>query len=378
MPILYLFDSHGKGSFPVSRYKTLADTYGFILVCSNDSKNGNDYITSDHIWLALTGDTRARLAIDTSRIYACGFSGGAKVAGYVAIMHPEVKGVILNGAGLPDGAPVDNFEFDVTLLTGEGDLNMTDMEALDNRLDSTRTRHRILFFDGKHEWAPLGTMNTALAGIQLDAMHRGLIPKDEGFISRYVSESRARFDTDRAATEWIAAERECVVSISFLEGLSGEVAWFKQSAASVADNPSYKRLRDAQRTMVSQEQNAKDGYMEHFDRPENAYWSGVIDSLSRAGSVGGLRGAMAQRLTAFLSLEFYTYSSHLVNSRDDEAARYFTDLYKRVDPTNSEAWFLSATLYARSGQRALAEDELKKAVALGFNDPDRVRHLYQQ
>ena len=375
LPILYLFDSHGKGSLPVSRYTSLADTYGFILVCSNNSKNGNDYITSDHIWTALSGDTRQRLAVDTARVYTCGFSGGAKVAGYLAIMHPEIKGVILNGAGLPDGAPVDNFDFDLTLLTGEGDLNMTDMAALDDRLDSTRTRHRLLFFDGKHEWAPLATMNTALAGLQLDAMRRGLAPKDSGFISRYVSESRAKIDADRAASQWIYAERACIISRSFLDGLSTDVSWFEKSAASIAGNPAYKKLREEQRVMLSREQEAKDAYMTHFDRPEKAYWSGVIDSLARAGASGGLRGAMAQRLSAFLSLEFYSYSSHLVSSHDDEAARYFTDLYKLVDPTNSEAWYLSAVLYARGGQRQAAAAELRKAMDLGFNDPGRVAEV---
>src|ERR1700744_159946 len=117
MPDVYCFDSHGAGAVPVRKYRALADACGFILVGSNNSKNGNDYITGDHIWAALSADTRDRLPVDTSRLYACGFSGGAKVASYLAILHPELRSVILGGAGLPDGAQVDNFDFDVTLLT---------------------------------------------------------------------------------------------------------------------------------------------------------------------------------------------------------------------------------------------------------------------
>src|ERR1700761_2790973 len=80
LPVVYFFDSHGVGSLPLRKYKTLADTYGFILVGSNNSKNGNDWTATETIWNRLFEDTRKRLKIDEHRIYTCGFSGGAKVA----------------------------------------------------------------------------------------------------------------------------------------------------------------------------------------------------------------------------------------------------------------------------------------------------------
>lgn len=369
LPVVYFFDSHGAGALPVNKYKSLADAYGFILVGSNNSRNGNDYTSSDHIWLALAGDTRDRLMIDTGRVYVCGFSGGAKVASYLAIMHPEVKGLIVNGAGLPDETPVDNFDFGFTILTGEGDLNMTDLVALDNRLDSTRTRHRILFFDGKHEWAPDSAMATAFSALQFDAMRQGVIPKDDASIGRYAAQSRVRLSAYRNAGQLIKAERECQVSISLLDGLSGEVGWFKENAASISGNAVYKKQQSAVSASIAREQATKEVYMDHFGQPDKAYWVTTIDSLQKT------TGPMSQRLLAFLSLEFYMYSNHLLNNGASDEARYFLDLYKLVDPTNSEAWYLSAVLYARQGQTSEAENELRKAVSCGFND--RVRMLQQ-
>jgi len=49
LPVIYFFDPHGDGSFPVTRYKALADQYGFILIGSNNSKNGNDWPTAENI-----------------------------------------------------------------------------------------------------------------------------------------------------------------------------------------------------------------------------------------------------------------------------------------------------------------------------------------
>src|ERR1044072_3976953 len=102
LPVIYLFDPHGSGSLPLHKYKASADSLGFILIGSNTSKNGNDLQYTEELWRILSADTRQRLNIDAQRIYTAGFSGGAKVAGYVALNHPEIKGVIAMGAGLPD------------------------------------------------------------------------------------------------------------------------------------------------------------------------------------------------------------------------------------------------------------------------------------
>lgn len=365
MPVVYLFDSHGKGDFPVSKYKALADTFGFILVGSNNSRNGNDYLESDHIWQALTQDTKERLPIDSGRVYTCGFSGGAKVASYLAIMHPEVKGVIVNGAGLPDGTRPDNFDFSLTSITGEGDLNMTDLVAFDKALDGTRTRHCILFFDGKHEWAPEHTMGLAFAGWQLDAMRQGVIPRDEAFIQHFAASSP--LPTLLKTRRLIAAERECLFMTHFLDGLGSYAGAFKRTGDSIAGVSDYLLQMATLSAQLESERATKLIFMDHLERVEKTYWNHVIDSLQRDG------GPMSQRLQAFLSLEFYMYSSHLLGAGENAYARYFIDLYKLVDPTNTEAWYLSAVCAAREGQEAQVNNDLKRAVALGFTDAERFK-----
>src|SRR5689334_1634716 len=50
LPIIYCFDPHGDGALPLKKYKALAEAYGFMLAGSNNSKNGNDWPTTEHIW----------------------------------------------------------------------------------------------------------------------------------------------------------------------------------------------------------------------------------------------------------------------------------------------------------------------------------------
>ncbi|HTI08267.1 MAG TPA: hypothetical protein VL832_06910 [Puia sp.] len=385
LPVIYFFDPHGDGALPVRKYAPLAEAYGFILVGSNNSKNGNDWSVTGNIWRRLLDDTQGRLKIDRNRIYTGGFSGGAKVAGYVALQHPGIKGVIAGGAGLPDGTPAGDFNFSFTALAGEGDMNRSDLVSFSNELDRSRTRHRIIHFDGIHEWAPATSMNLAFAGLQFDAMRQGLLSKDAAFINRYVTQSKTRFDTYYKRQQLIKAEQECKLSISLLDGLTGETAWFTAKTASLAGNTLYRQQRQLQESLLVREQNTKAEYNQHFQQIEDAYWSQTIRDLqTKAGGparsgmeektwTASAERAMYQRLLAYLSLAFYSISNHLINSNDNKDARHFVEWYKTADPANSEAWYFSAILFARDGNSPATEKDLRKAVGCGFRDRERVR-----
>jgi len=372
LPVIYLFDPHGAGALPLNKYRSLADVYGFILVGSNNSKNGNDWTVTAGICQHLFDDTKGRLKIDSNRIYTGGFSGGAKVAGYAALQRPEVKGVIANGAGLPDGTPVGDFNFGFTAIVGEGDMNMTDLVAFSKELDNTRTRHHLILFDGKHEWAPVNSMDMAFAGLQFDAMRRSLIPKDESFIDSYITKSKKRLDSYYKTAQLIKAAQESQLSISYLEGLTGEVGWFKEKIVSLAANTLYQKQLQTQEGLLVREQNTKSEYSQHFQQMDRQYWVSTINDLQAKARVGTAESGMYQRLLAYLSLAFYSFSNQLISRNDNEAARYFVELYKMDDPTNSEAWYFSAILDARAGHSQDTENDLLKAAGYGFREEGRM------
>lgn len=383
LPVIYFFDPHAAGALPLHKYKVLADEYGFILIGSNNSKNGNDWSTTENIWRHLSDDTKNRLPINPNRIYTCGFSGGAKVAGYVALQHPGVKGVIANGAGLPDGTPAGDFNFSFTAIAGEGDMNMTDLVAISKDLDNSRTRHRIIFFEGKHEWAPENSMDLAFAGFQFDAMREGLIPANELLINNYIAKSKKRLDAYDKANLLIKAGQECRLSIALLDGLTDEAGWFREKAARLAGNAKYQEQLQAQERLLTTEQNTKAEYMQHFQQGDMQYWAKTIGDLQTRASVAKTGGSgtdkediyhreMYQRLLAYLSLAFYSISNHLINGSENAEARHFVELYKMADPTNSEAWYFSAMLDARDGHAQATESDLLKAVENGFRDKGRM------
>ncbi|GAA3955071.1 hypothetical protein GO495_28345 [Chitinophaga oryziterrae] len=373
LPVIYLFDPHADGRLPLNKYKVLADTYGYILVGSNNSKNGNDWSATENIWNNLSADVQSRLKIDSNRIYTGGFSGGAKVAGYIALKYPVIKGVIANGAGLPDGTSPANFNFSYTAIAGEGDLNLTDIVAFSKALVSTQTRQHLILFDGKHEWAPDSTMNIAFAGLQLDAMQKKIIPENDKFINDYIENSKERLDTFYNAKKLIKAVEECTLSISFLDGLTDKATWFHENMTSLTNDPLYKTQDRIQEQLLSIEQNTKNDYARHFEQADMPYWVKTIGYLKTRATTQATESPMYQRLLAYLSLAFYSYSNHFITANANPEARYFVELYKLADATNSEAWYFSAILDAREGKIDSTEKDLLKAVENGFRDKTRMK-----
>lgn len=372
MPLVYCFDPHGAGILPVRKYKALADAYGFILVGSNNSHNGNDWAKTETIWQNLSTDTRKRLNIDNRRVYTIGFSGGAKVASYIAIQHQGIAGVIAGGAGLPDGVSAGDFPFTFTAIAGQGDMNLTELVGISEALDKTQTRHRLILFDGKHEWAPVNTMGLAFAGLQFDAMRSGVIPKNRQALALYIANSKKRLRAYLMTSQLIKASQECNLSIADLDGVSLQVNWFRAQSAALAKNPVYQGQIQDQQILLTTEQNTKAEYMQHFQQGDDAWWSNTIHDL-QTRSIGHTPVAqMYQRLLAYLSLAFYSISNQMIGSGDNAQARHFVELYKVVDPGNSEAWYFSAILNARDGKEPETEADILRAEKCGFRDKARL------
>jgi len=372
LPVIYFFDPHADGELPLTKYRQLADEYGFILIGSNNSKNGNDWPTTENIWQHLFSDAQKKLKINANRVYTCGFSGGAKVAGYIALKYAAIKGVIANGAGLPDGVAAGNYAFSFTGIAGEGDMNMGDIISFCSALDNTTTRHSMLIFDGKHEWAPASTMITAFAGLQLYGMQLKLITKDDAFIGSYVTQAKQRVNAFQQLNQYIKALRECKLAISLLDGISTEATWFQQQSVDITANRLYQQQMKQQQVLLAKEESLKAGYMQQFQQGDMEYWKKTITNLQILAIAKTAESMMYQRLLAWLSLACYSISNQLINSNQNTAAKQFVEIYKLADPTNSEAWYFSAVVDARSLLKEIAESDLLKAVQYGFADKARL------
>ncbi|HEX4900491.1 MAG TPA: hypothetical protein VFV61_08165 [Pyrinomonadaceae bacterium] len=182
-PVLYAFDPGARGRVPVERFKEAAEKYGWIVLGSNNSRNGPWNVVVN-AWNAMQKDTHQRLAIDDERMYATGFSGGARVAVHIAAGCKCLAGVMANGAGFPvDLAPSPQMHFVFFGAVGVDDFNYPELKGLNEPLTKAGIIHRVQTFDGRHEWPPVSVATAAVEWMELQAIKAGKRPRDDDFVN---------------------------------------------------------------------------------------------------------------------------------------------------------------------------------------------------
>ena len=85
-------------------------------------------------------DVLKRLSLDRQRIFATGFSGGARVSSFFnKIIKNPVRGLIACGAGISEMLKIDQLECNFFYgISGIADFNYQEMRKLDRVLDKTR------------------------------------------------------------------------------------------------------------------------------------------------------------------------------------------------------------------------------------------------
>jgi hypothetical protein len=247
-------------------------------------------------------------------------------------------------------------------------MNMTDLVALDNDLDKTQTAHRIIFFNGKHEWSPPGIMNIAFAGLQFDAMSEKIIPTNKALIDNYIDSSKKRVNSYTKENKLIDADDECKLSVNMLRGLTQETDWFRQKETLIEGGYLFQQQLKSKADLLEHEQHLKDFYGQQFQQGDENFWIKTIKELQVKAQIKNAEAPMYQRLLAYLSLAFYSISNKFINANQNKEAQYFVGLYKLDDPANSDAWYFSAILDARNNDTKATEEDLVKAVDNGFAD----------
>ncbi len=370
-PVVYFFDSHGSGILPLYKYSSLADEFNFILIGSNDSKNGMQPDALINIANNLMQDAQNRFSIDSSRKYVAGFSGGARVAGLVAMQTPQIAGVIACSAAI-NSKSENNIPFALVGIAGKEDFNMTELVALNKALDKTPVPHQLLLFNGKHEWCPLSTMNDAFLFLETEAMRNKTVSVNNRLLTNFKTTEEKKVLKFRDANQLIQAAQTYEKLIHYLNGLQ-DTKPYEKILQTLQQNKNYQNERLKEDQLTAQENQLREHYFKSFGKAI-PWWqkevSKINDEIIRQGNSDA--AFMLKRMLGSLSLASYMEANAAINANQLDKADYILQIYRLVDPANSEAWYLSAEVHAKQGNEAATINELQNAIDNGFKERDRM------
>ncbi|HEY0030394.1 MAG TPA: hypothetical protein VGC65_06525 [Bacteroidia bacterium] len=375
-PVIYIFDAHGAGKLPVSMYKNLAEKYNYILIGSNNSKNGTPWNETVIIANSLFSDVQQRLSINVSRIYAMGFSGGARVANGLCITNGAISGAICCGAAAPaanNKDPRSNYTF--LGICGKKDFNYIEMRKYDMvELAGRGVKHAFVEFDGKHEWPKEEIMKDAFLWTELSAMRKDPTLKNETFIKEHFDVYTKKIKELQQNKKTIETYNLVRKTINFFDGLADLSEYYKIYNPLKANPEVDTKLKQEEATWKKEEE-LKQYYQEAFKTKSVEWWQQDIASLNKKIAAGKKDDEtfMYHRLLDYLSLVAYMQTTNAMNQQNLPASKIFSAIYLVIDPTNNEAHYLSASIYALEGNTKEAIAGLNKAVDNRFTDISRVQ-----
>jgi predicted esterase len=379
-PIIYFFDPGGRGSVPVKLFKDAAETFGFILVGSNNSRNGPWEVVfqaAREFWR----DTHARFSIDDSRIYAGGFSGGARAAFGMGKMVPvRLAGVIGCGAGLPEWlTPADVAAIPWFGTVGLRDFNFREVQELDSELGLLGSQRHLETFLGTHNWPPAELTVIALEWLELQAMKRQLRPMDEALLAGWQESALARARRMEAAGETGQAYLEYLKIARDFDPFPA--ATTARERASLLENS--QTVKKHLRTEKSRENE----YAAKLEQMKSVYArlagplrepglgrkiiaqlkiASLKKDADKPGS--GPDSIVASRLLHELFLQAAKDGDKHLEARDGPRAVLAFQVLSEIRPGHPGVAYGMASAQALNGERKKALKSLAEAVGLGFAD----------
>lgn len=375
-PVIYAFDPHAEGKLPVSIYKDLAEQYGYILVGSNNSKNGTTWEDSQNIANKLFADVGNRLSLNTERIYVLGFSGGARVANALTIANGSIAAVICCGASAPMAkmdAPRNNYSF--FGIVGNEDFNYVEMRKYDMiDLAGQNIKHLLITFDGKHEWPSVGVMDDAFWWLALNDMRKNTAAKNEVLIAKRYQPALKQIELYQEKKQVFETYKLCQKTINFYDGLADLSPCYSIYKALQSDPEVDKQLKLEEGSWTEEEE-LKQHYLKALQTQNLSWWNKNIATLNQKIKTGTDKNKvlMNKRLLNFLSLAAYMQTAGALKQNNLPAADFFGKIYVLVDPTNNEAHYLMGSVFAKAGNNEEAIRSLNLAIENGFTDTARLK-----
>ena len=373
-PVIYAFDAHGTGKLPVAMYKNLAEKYGYILIGSNNSKNGTAWDETQIIANNLFSDSQLRLSINTTRIYLLGFSGGARVANGLCITNGGIAGVICCGAAAPaanNKDPRSNYTF--LGICGNSDFNYIEMRKYDMvDLAGRPVKHAFIEFDGKHEWPKEEIMNDAFLWTELGAMRKDPKFKNDVFVKENILLYSNQIKKAQQNNKIFEVYNLVRKTINFFDGLT-DLKKYYDIYNPLKDNAEIDKNLKQEEVIWKQESELKAFYGEAFQSKNMDWWKQEVASMNKIIKNGKTDEVlMNKRILDYLSLVAYMQTTSALKQQNLLASKMFCQIYLIIDPTNSEAHYLNAITLAIEGKDKETIVALNEAIKNGFKDITRL------
>lgn len=365
-PVLFGFSPSGQGEEPVRLFQQAAERFGWIVVGSNNSRNGAlrpAVEASDALWK----DVNARFRVEPKRSASVGFSGGARMALRLALKHPkQFNGLISIGAfGTSDGLLTGLGHLHFFLAGGLEDFNHWELCKGHDELLSRRWKIWADRFDGGHRWPPEDTAQMALAFLQLGAARDGLIPADPALEKEF--RQLLLRHAEKAGSVWLTQLRWQELARLFPGTPEAQQA--TQHLATLAHDPAL--LAEQRLERRYQEESETMAALPHGER-YRAFLQQKLASLKQASTT---EQTMIRRLLGSAGAHYHVAASEAFEAKDWNRLLELSSSLAALDERDPVPCILAAISLTQLQRPREAVLHLGQAQIRGYQKPNKLRAM---
>jgi hypothetical protein len=375
-PIIYDFDPFAHGPDATEVVRAAAEKFGYIVVASNNSKNGPAGGSRDAAQ-AMWQDTHQRLPIDPNRQYFAGLSGGARVATSLALSCGNcAAGVIANAAGFPTNAmPSAQIKFAYFATVGNADFNYAEFAQLRPKLEAIGVHYLIRTFDGPHGWAPADVWLEALEWMDLQAMAAGTLQRHPARINAAVAAGMSRAKEFEVKGDLMAAVREYEAIVRNFGDLT-DVTMAKARVSELQKNKSFKKAEKQEAAELDQQERLEatpSAQMQklptgELDAAAFTDLRNSVTNLKRQAAGSDRASLVTRRALSGLVVQAYESGQSSMDQKNYSVALQYFDLAAAGSANPAWAYYQSARVYAITSDKKSMLSELRKCLTAGVHD----------
>ncbi len=377
-PIIYLFDPGARGRVAVDVVREAAEKFGYIVVASNNSRNGSmggSMKAANAVWQ----DTQQKFPIDERRRYVAGMSGGARLATSIALgCDGCAAGVIANAAGFPIGtAPPQNMKFAYFGAVGNADFNYSEFVDLRRKLDATGAPYRIRVFEGQHGWASTAVWLEALNWMDIHAMIAGSLARDPSRIAGTLNDTLARARDFETKNDLLSAFREYQAAVRDFSGLA-DVSTARARLLELEKNKALKAAEKREAAEIEEQERIDAGPSAQMQRIPSGDLSGFeladlranLADLKKQATASNPKTPVLRRALAGLVVQAYEAGDRSLEQKDYRSALLYFDVAAAGSANPGWAHYQRARTFAMSSNKKDMLAELRLCSKGGFHDAD--------
>jgi len=369
-PLIVIFDPHAAGNHAASQYKDLANKYKVVLAASNNIQNNMEAERFTYFANCIIDDVMHNTPIDSAHVYLMGFSGGARVASYIAQQENLFKGLIGCGAGINDLLNVKTTNFLYVGMAGFSDFNFLELYKSETTFRQSYIKTLFKYFEGKHEWPPDSIMEYAFVAISIDSKNESQNNNEKTYFQNEINKSKKIPIRDiwKKALEYRA-----------LKDLFNNTHEFQHEKEQVNNYLNGYEAKSSERTInlsLNSETKSQADIQKSIVDKDLEWWKKKITLLISASNKINKTPADYRdiRLLNYISMLCYSATNQTLKNGDMLNAAKYLKIYKLADFQNPDVPFLSAVYFAINKKYNIAIDSLESAIQLGFSDKNKWRN----